>query len=146
MLTVRILRYVDAQIQEEILAVLDHVKEAETRHGGVSDLRHMCAQTVFSLFDHLTKFTRHRARTLSLLMQQANKSKTASERTEFFFFFFFVLENEVKTSGSTGSWDDSGHTILSESVFLFWRILNFEVMSTLAFQNTVWTETKATWW
>ncbi len=88
MLTVRILRYVDAQIQEEILAVLDHVKEAETRHGGVSDLRHMCAQTVFSLFDHLTKFTRHRARTLSLLMQQANKSKTASERTEFFFFFF----------------------------------------------------------
>ncbi|KAK2190032.1 hypothetical protein NP493_91g01005 [Ridgeia piscesae] len=60
------------QICSEILAVLQHAREDDTRHGDASDLRHICGQTVFSLLDHLTKWTRHRIKTLSV--------KTASSR------------------------------------------------------------------
>ncbi len=54
------------QICNEILAVLNDVKEKDKRHGSASDLRHMSAQTIFSVLDHLTKWTRHRVMVLSL--------------------------------------------------------------------------------
>ena len=70
------------QIKEEILAVLNHIIQGENRHGSVSDLRHMSAQTVFSLLDHLTNFTRHRVVALYQMGQkevQMTRSRTALE-------------------------------------------------------------------
>ncbi|XP_064619014.1 serine/threonine-protein kinase ATR-like [Lineus longissimus] len=52
-------------ITQEILEVLSHVKKADTILGSVSDFRHLSAQTVFSVLDHLTKWIRHRIQTLS---------------------------------------------------------------------------------
>ena len=54
-----------SQICTEILCVLQHARVADTHQGCAPDLRHICAQTVFSLLDHLTKWTRHRIKTLS---------------------------------------------------------------------------------
>ncbi|KAK2144551.1 hypothetical protein LSH36_748g02080 [Paralvinella palmiformis] len=56
----------------EILAVLHNVKNPDTRHGSASDLRHMSAQTVFNILDHVTTWSRHR---LMLISRMASQSK-----------------------------------------------------------------------
>ena len=74
--------WISFQIKEEILAVLNHIIQGEKRHGSVSDLRHMSAQTVFSLLDHLTNFTRHRVVALYQMAQkevQMTRSRAALE-------------------------------------------------------------------
>ena len=58
------------------MAVLKHAEERETRQANTSELRHMCAQTVFSLLDHFTKWTRHRLMVLS--MQDASRAKSSA--------------------------------------------------------------------
>ena len=60
--------------------MLNHIIQGEKRHGSVSDLRHMSAQTVFSLLDHLTNFTRHRVVALYQMAQkevQMTRSRAA---------------------------------------------------------------------
>ncbi|XP_074649776.1 serine/threonine-protein kinase ATR-like [Tubulanus polymorphus] len=49
----------------EILEVLRHVMKQESRQISVSDFRHMGAQTIFSVLDHLFKWKRHRLGLLS---------------------------------------------------------------------------------
>ena len=65
------------QIVVEIMSVLNQAQEVETRYGSAADLRHMTAQTVFSVLDHLTKWTRHRVMVLTKKAQQAARSRTA---------------------------------------------------------------------
>ena len=62
--------------------MLNHIIQGEKRHGSVSDLRHMSAQTIFSLLDHLTNFTRHRVVALYQMAQkevQMTRSRSALE-------------------------------------------------------------------
>ena len=65
---------------QEVLAVLNHVKELDGRHSSTADLRHMCAQTVFSVLDHLNKWQRHRVSVLSLKAKQAMAAAKAGTR------------------------------------------------------------------
>lgn len=65
-----------SKLLQEILAVLNDIKEPNSRTGQLTDLRHMSAQTVFSLLDHLTRWLRHRQTVLSL--QSPSTSSTAS--------------------------------------------------------------------
>jgi len=55
-----------SKLLQEILAVLNDIKEPDSRNGPLTDLRHMSAQIVFSLLDHLTRWLRHRQTVLSL--------------------------------------------------------------------------------
>lgn len=50
-----------AQLLQELNSVLLDAKEDEVRYGSPSDLRHMSAQTVFSVLDYLTKWLRQYA-------------------------------------------------------------------------------------
>ena len=68
------------QIQDEFLAVLNDVKDPETRHGSASDLRHMSAQTVFSVLDHLTKWKREK---FSILSVEAANLKARGKTVNF---------------------------------------------------------------
>ncbi len=64
----------------EILTVLNHVREIDGKYLAVSDFRHISAQTVFSVLDHLTRFLRHRVSTLAIMAQHAaatSRSRTA---------------------------------------------------------------------
>ncbi|KAI0215805.1 Serine/threonine-protein kinase ATR [Lamellibrachia satsuma] len=65
-------------ICNEMLAVLQHAEGQDTRHGCASDLRHICAQTVFTLLDHLTKWTRHRVKTLSIKAASSRSARSVS--------------------------------------------------------------------
>ena len=77
-IAVRILPHIAAQVilggveearsklLQEILTILNDVKEPGSRTGQLTDLRHMSAQTVFSLLDHLTRWLRYRQTVLSL--------------------------------------------------------------------------------
>ncbi|KAL8622805.1 hypothetical protein ACOMHN_026926 [Nucella lapillus] len=53
------------EIYKEVMEVVGEAKKAGTRHTSTSDLRHMSAQTVFSVLDYLTKWRTHRIRTLT---------------------------------------------------------------------------------
>ncbi|XP_076443272.1 serine/threonine-protein kinase ATR-like isoform X2 [Babylonia areolata] len=53
------------EIHKEVMEVIGEAKKADTRHTSTSDLRHMSAQTVFSVLDYLTKWRTHRIRTLT---------------------------------------------------------------------------------
>ena len=55
-----------SKLLQEILAILNDIKEPDSRTGLLTDLRHMSAQTVFSLLDHLTRWLRHRQTVLAL--------------------------------------------------------------------------------
>ena len=55
----------DVQVHQEMMEVLNQAKKADTRHTSTSDLRHMSAQTVFSVLDYLTKWKTHLVRTLT---------------------------------------------------------------------------------
>jgi len=65
-----------SKLLQEILAVLSDIKEPDSRTGQLTDLRHMSAQTVFSLLDHLTRWLRHRQTVLSL--QSPSSSSTGT--------------------------------------------------------------------
>ncbi len=72
------------QMKTEILTVLKHVREIEGKHLSVSDFRHISAQTVFSVLDHLTRFLRHRVSYLSIMAQHAaatSRSRNAAAGT-----------------------------------------------------------------
>jgi len=56
---------------KEVSAVLHHVRDSTIRHGSTaSDRSHMCAQTIYSVLDHMTKWTRHRLMVLSIEAQK----------------------------------------------------------------------------
>ena len=63
-----------SKLLQEILAVLNDIKEPDSRTGQLTDLRHMSAQTVFSLLDHLTRWLRHRQTVLSLQSPSTSSS------------------------------------------------------------------------
>ena len=63
-----------SKLLREILAVLNDIKEPDSRTGQLTDLRHMSAQTVFSLLDHLTRWLRHRQTVLSLQSPSTSSS------------------------------------------------------------------------
>ena len=44
----------------EVMEVVNQAKKADTRQSSTSDLRHMSAQTIFSVLDYLTKWRTHR--------------------------------------------------------------------------------------
>ena len=72
------------EITNEILAVLKHAKDPDTRHGSASDLAHMSAQTVFSVLDFLIKWTRHRVMTLSQLSSaHSSRGKSSHGSADF---------------------------------------------------------------
>lgn len=48
-------------IHNEIMEVLHQIRKSDTRQGSVTDMRHMCAQTVFSVLDYLSKWRTNRA-------------------------------------------------------------------------------------
>ena len=52
---------ITTQLLQELSSVLLDAKEDEVRYGSPSDLRHMSAQTVFSVLDYLTKWLRQYA-------------------------------------------------------------------------------------
>ncbi|XP_077988664.1 serine/threonine-protein kinase ATR-like [Glandiceps talaboti] len=52
------------EICNEILSVLTHAEKLDGQEE--ADACHLSAQTVFSIFDHLTRWTRHRLQTLAL--------------------------------------------------------------------------------
>ena len=101
--------------------MLNHIIQGEKRHGSVSDLRHMSAQTIFSLLDHLTNFTRHRVVALYQMAQkevQMTRSRAA-------------LESKCKCP----------------KVYNLFEIINFftfPISYELLLQNTDWKETLAT--
>lgn len=63
-----------SKLLQEILAVLNDIKEPDSRTGQLTDLRHMSAQTVFSLLDHLARWLRHRQAVL--LLQSPSTAST----------------------------------------------------------------------
>lgn len=65
-----------SKLLQEILAVLNDIKEPDSHTSQLTDLRHMSAQTVFSVLDHLTRWLRHRQTVLSL--QSPSTSSTTS--------------------------------------------------------------------
>ena len=67
-----------SKLLQEILTVLNDIQEPESRTGQLTDLRHMSAQTVFSLLDHLTRWLRHRQTVLSLQSPSAASSTIPS--------------------------------------------------------------------
>ena len=48
------------QVYNEVMEVVNQAKKADTRQSSTSDLRHMSAQTIFSVLDYLTKWRTHR--------------------------------------------------------------------------------------
>ncbi|GAB1608793.1 serine/threonine-protein kinase ATR-like [Argonauta hians] len=48
-------------IYNEIMEVLNQISKSDTRQGSVTDLRHMSAQTIFSVLDYLSKWRTNRA-------------------------------------------------------------------------------------
>jgi len=61
------------------MTVLNDIKTSDTGGGPPTDLRHMASQTVFSVLDHLTKWTRHRMTEIAIQSVPTNStSKTAS--------------------------------------------------------------------
>ncbi|XP_013417435.1 serine/threonine-protein kinase ATR-like isoform X2 [Lingula anatina] len=71
------------EIYEEVLSVLDHVKKPDTRQGSASDFRHMSAQTVFSVLDHLTKWKRHKLQHLAHSSQRAKSEADYARDPEY---------------------------------------------------------------
>jgi len=70
-----------SKLLQEILAVLNDVKQQDSRTGQLTDLRHMSAQTVFSLLDHLTRWLRHRQTVLSLQSPSATSTIPSGKST-----------------------------------------------------------------
>lgn len=74
-LMVELRLYSHLQLCEEILAVLNHLREPDTRQGSSTDLPHMSAQTVFSVLDHLNKCLRQRLQLLLPKNSAAHRAK-----------------------------------------------------------------------
>ncbi|CAH1797711.1 unnamed protein product [Owenia fusiformis] len=58
------------QISNEVLAVLNDVKQPDTQQGMASDFRHLAAQTIFSILGMVVKWQRHRIQYLSAIAAQ----------------------------------------------------------------------------
>ena len=70
-----------SKLLQEILAVLYDIKEPDSRTSQLTDLRHMSAQTVFSLLDHLTRWLHHRQTVLSLQSPSTASTIPSSKAT-----------------------------------------------------------------
>jgi len=70
-----------SKLLQEILAVLNDTKKPDSRTGQLTDLRHMSAQMVFTLLDHLTRWLRHRQTVLSLQSPSSSSSVPSGKVT-----------------------------------------------------------------
>lgn len=110
---------------QEIMAVLNDIKTCDKGGGPPTDLRHMASQTVFSVLDHLTKWTRHRMTEIAVQSgPTASNSKTSTSSAS----GTLIVKSLHTSILNNSAWKKMPNqlNIVSMFYFIFWYHLHVE--------------------